>query len=238
MFVLRSEKLSRGWPEEPRGGTEPIDLRSRGVSTAGGRGAVLVVDFGGGPGGGPGRVVGAWGAVGTALGMLALLSPFLGKPQSKRPGWTGYSRGPDGVGGLDCGSVSTSIASGLGGFGCAGVVCFDAGIRPFGASESSVSSWTAAAVACAGFLAFFRSASAMDIRRLGTVPRVGDVLPLLRCGNAQCGSRNCFAHSSLENFTCPPGRADCSFVSFFGGWPGGGGGNFENRFVSLVDERV
>lgn len=67
-LVLMSGKVSKGWPEGARGGTEPIDLRLRGLSAAGGGGAVLV-DFGGGPGGGPGRVVGTWGGVVTSLGM-------------------------------------------------------------------------------------------------------------------------------------------------------------------------
>lgn len=70
------------------------------------------------------------------------------------------------------------------------------------------------------------------------MPRVGDVLPLVGCGNAQVGPGNCFAHSSLENFTGPRGRANLSSASFFGGSPGGGGGTSENRFVSLVDERM
>jgi len=78
----------------------------------------------------------------------------------------------------------------------------------------------------------------MDVRRLGTVPRVGDVLPLVGCGNAQCASWKCFAHSSPENFTGPGVSAGCSAVSFFGGSLAGGGGTFENRFVSLVDERL
>ena len=75
----------------------------------------------------------------------------------------------------------------------------------------------------------------MEVRRLGTVPRVGDVLPLDDCGSAHFGSWNCFTHSSDENFTGPRGRSDCTSVSFFGGSPGGGGRTFRNVFVLLVD---
>jgi hypothetical protein len=71
--VPRSDKSWSGWLEEAKGGTEPMVLRSRGASAVDGGGADLVVSFGGGPGGGPGRgpgtAVGAWGAMGTALGM-------------------------------------------------------------------------------------------------------------------------------------------------------------------------
>jgi len=78
----------------------------------------------------------------------------------------------------------------------------------------------------------------MDIRRLGTVPCVGDLFPLVGCGLAQSDSRNCSFHFSPENFPFPLGGADCSPISFFGGSPGGGGGIFENRLVSLVGERL
>ena len=55
------------WPEGAMGATLAMELRLKGVSAAGG-GAVLVAAFGGGPGGGPGRVVGIGGAL-WALGI-------------------------------------------------------------------------------------------------------------------------------------------------------------------------
>lgn len=202
------------------------------------------VIFGGGPGGGPGSVVGGGTAFGTADGTAPVAElEEKGSRHSVRVASAGTRRGPRGEAKLAAGSASISMASGLFGLGSvirvAGVELAGGGTLFFGTSDSSVSSLTVVAAAC--FLGFLRSASAMEVRRLGTVPFEGDVLPSLGCGNAHFGSANCFFHSSEENFTDPlrDSSVDGGTVSFFGGEPGGGGGTLKGLVVpSLVFGRA
>lgn len=232
--MVRSERLLSEAPVVPLKGAAFANPERFNLSLPEETGREVVC--GGGPGGGPGRVVGGGTALGTADGTAPRVEVGEnGSRHSGRVASAGTSRGPRGVAGLGLGSVSISIASGLFILGCVargvGVAPAGAGILSFGTSDSSVSSATAAVAA--DFLPFLRSISTMEVRRLGTVPLEGDVLPSLDCGNAHFGSVNSFCHSSDENLT-DPRRSWFGWgtASFFGGEPGGGGGKSKGVVVA------